>query len=257
MYIEIANARKTFLKKNGETFVALEDVSLSIDRGEFVCLLGGSGCGKSTLLNAIAGFTPLTSGSISIDGKPVRGPNQDYVMVFQQYGLLPWRSVRKNVELGLESRKFDRKERSKIAKEYLELVGLAEFAEQTPRNLSGGQQQRVAIARALAVKPAILFMDEPFGALDPITRCRMQMDLQRIVRTEAHTVIFVTHDIDEAICLADRIVLMEPNPGRIKRIFPVELGHLRYRSNPDFIAIRQRILREFFPENDRQIEYYI
>ena len=208
MYIEIEHARKTFLKQNGEVFRALEDVTLSIDRGEFVCLLGASGCGKSTLLNILAGFDSLTSGSIRIDEKPVREPRQDYVMIFQQYGLLPWRSVRKNVELGLETKKISRAERSKIAEEYLELVGLSGFAEQYPRNLSGGQQQRVAIARALAVKPEILFMDEPFGALDPITRCRLQVDLQRIVRNEMHTVIFVTHDIDEAICLADRIVLM-------------------------------------------------
>ena len=174
MYIEIEHARKTFLKQNGEVFRALEDVTLSIDRGEFVCLLGASGCGKSTLLNILAGFESLTSGSVRIDGKPVREPKQEYVMIFQQYGLLPWRSVRKNVELGLETKKISRAERSKIAEEYLELVGLSGFAEQYPRNLSGGQQQRVAIARALAVKPEILFMDEPFGALDPITRCRLQ-----------------------------------------------------------------------------------
>ena len=257
MYIEIEHARKTFLKQNGEVFRALEDVTLSIDRGEFVCLLGASGCGKSTLLNILAGFESLTSGSVRIDGKPVREPKQDYVMIFQQYGLLPWRSVRKNVELGLETKKISRAERSKIAEEYLELVGLSGFAEQYPRNLSGGQQQRVAIARALAVKPEILFMDEPFGALDPITRCRLQMDLQQIVRNETHTVIFVTHDIDEAICLADRIVLMEANPGRIKNIFPVKLNRPRYRSSPDFISMRQRILREFFPENDSKIEYFI
>ena len=257
MYIEIEHARKTFLKQNGEVFRALEDVTLSIDRGEFVCLLGASGCGKSTLLNILAGFDSLTSGSIRIDEKPVREPRQDYVMIFQQYGLLPWRSVRKNVELGLETKKISRAERSKIAEEYLELVGLSGFAEQYPRNLSGGQQQRVAIARALAVKPEILFMDEPFGALDPITRCRLQVDLQRIVRNEMHTVIFVTHDIDEAICLADRIVLMEANPGHIKNIFPVKLSRPRYRSSPDFVSMRQRILQEFFPENDRQIEYFI
>jgi len=257
MYIEIEHARKTFLKQNGEAFTALDDITLSIDRGEFVCLLGASGCGKTTLMNTIAGFESLTSGSIRIDGKPVRGPRQDYVMIFQQYGLLPWRSVRKNVELGLESKKISRAERSRIAEEYLELVGLSGFSEQYPRNLSGGQQQRVAIARALAVKPEILFMDEPFGALDLITRCRLQMDLQRIVRNETHTVIFVTHDIDEAICLADRIVLMAAGPGRIKNIFHVKLNRPRYRSSPDFAAMRQRILREFFPENDRQIEYLI
>lgn len=257
MYIEIEHARKIFAKKNGENFVALDDISLAVERGEFICLLGPSGCGKTTLMNAIAGFETLTSGTIRIDGKPVQGPRQDYVMIFQQYGLLPWRTVRKNVELGLESKRFSHLKRAEIAEEYLELVGLSGFSEQYPRNLSGGQQQRVAIARALAVKPEILFMDEPFGALDPITRCRLQMDLQRIVRSEAHTVIFVTHDIDEAICLADRIVLMENNPGRIKNIFHVELNRPRYRSSLDFISMRQRIIREFFPENDNQIEYFI
>ncbi len=256
-YLEVEHAFKSYPVRGGEPFVALNDVSLAVEQGEFVCLLGSSGCGKTTLLNAIAGFETLSGGAIRIGGRAVTGPSEKYVMIFQHYGLLPWRTVRKNVELGLEAQGHAASERREIAEEYLRLVHLAGLSDRYPGTLSGGQRQRVAIARALAVRPEILFMDEPFGALDAITRCKLQNDLRKIVGQERHTVLFVTHDIDEAIFLADRIVLMEPNPGRIKRIFPVPFHHPRYRNEPDFVELRKRIFREFFPMNDRQIEYFI
>lgn len=179
MYINIENAEKTFLQ-NGKNFTAFTDVSLSIDKGEFVCLLGPSGCGKSTLLNTIAGFSPITSGSIRIDNKEIKEPSVDNVMIFQNYGLFPWRTVQKNVEFGLESKKITKEERRKIADKYIELVGLENFKKSHPHQLSGGMQQRVSIARALAVDPKIIFMDEPFGALDAITRMKLQDDIIHI-----------------------------------------------------------------------------
>ncbi len=257
MYLEIEHAKQTFTRPDGVEFQALWDVSLSIEKGEFICLLGPSGCGKTTLMNAMAGFEKLSSGNIRIDGRNVEGPTGDAVMIFQQYGLLPWRSVRKNVELGLEAAAMSREERRRRAEHYLDLVNLTEFADQYPGNLSGGQQQRVAIARALVIKPEILFMDEPFGALDAITRCKLQNDLREIVQRENHTVIFVTHDIDEAIFLGDRVVVMEPDPGRIKRIFPIAMSHPRYRKEPGFVELRKQIFQEFFPAADRRIEYFI
>ena len=175
-YIHIENAGKTFVE-NGQEFRALTDVNLDIEKGEFICLLGPSGCGKSTLLNAIAGFDLVNEGSITIDGKEVTGPSTKNVTIFQNYGLLPWRTVEKNVALGLENKKISKDERAKIVRTYLEMVKLENFSKSYPRQLSGGMKQRVAIARALAVEPDILFMDEPLGALDAITRMKLQDDI--------------------------------------------------------------------------------
>ena len=216
MYIEIQDATKIYEKPGGfrsskESFTALDHISLQIEKGEFICLLGPSGCGKTTLMNSIAGFETLTEGSITIDGQKVKAPSEKYVTIFQNYGLLPWRTVEKNVELGLETLKVPKQERKQIAMKYLQLVGLENFAKRHPAQLSGGQQQRVAIARGLAVDPEILFMDEPFGALDAITRYKLQDDLLHITKSQNKTVIFVTHDIDEAVFLADKIVVMSPN----------------------------------------------
>ena len=214
MYIEIQDATKIYEKPGGfrsskESFTALDHISLQIEKGEFICLLGPSGCGKTTLMNSIAGFETLTEGSITIDGQKVKAPSEKYVTIFQNYGLLPWRTVEKNVELGLETLKVPKQERKQIAMKYLQLVGLENFAKRHPAQLSGGQQQRVAIARGLAVDPEILFMDEPFGALDAITRYKLQDDLLHITKSQNKTVIFVTHDIDEAVFLADKIVVMQ------------------------------------------------
>ena len=199
MYIEIQDATKIYEKPGGfrsskESFTALDHISLQIEKGEFICLLGPSGCGKTTLMNSIAGFETLTEGSITIDGQKVKAPSEKYVTIFQNYGLLPWRTVEKNVELGLETLKVPKQERKQIAMKYLQLVGLENFAKRHPAQLSGGQQQRVAIARGLAVDPEILFMDEPFGALDAITRYKLQDDLLHITKSQNKTVIFVTHD---------------------------------------------------------------
>ena len=207
MYIEVEHAHKRY-EQGGEGFTALRDVSLSIEKGEFICFLGPSGCGKSTLLNAIAGFERLNSGTITIDGKAVEKPEERYVMIFQNYGLLPWRTARANVSLGLEKRERNRAVRERTANHYLELVGLAAQADRFPAQLSGGQQQRVAIARALATDPDVLFMDEPFGAVDPLVRRELQREMVRIQAELGKTIIFVTHDVDEALALGDEIILL-------------------------------------------------
>lgn len=256
MQIEIKDAGKTFVQ-NGQEFTALEKVNLNIEEGEFICLLGPSGCGKSTLLNAIAGFDPVNHGSIKINGEEVTQPSTRNVTIFQNYGLLPWRSVLKNVELGLEPKGLSKAERKQIAEKYIELVGLTKFKKSHPKQLSGGMQQRVAIARALAVDPDILFMDEPFGALDAITRMKLQDDILNICRNEKKTIIFVTHDIEEAVYLADRIVVMTPNPGKVKSVVTVPLGHHRDRTSGDFWQVRDKIFELFNLKSDTYIEYNI
>jgi len=255
-YIHIENAGKTFLQ-NGEEFTALSDVNLDIEKGEFICLLGPSGCGKSTLLNGIAGFDLVNKGSITIEGQEVKGPSTNNVTIFQNYGLLPWRTVLKNVELGLESQKIDKKKRKEIARKYLQVVKLEKFENSFPHQLSGGMQQRVAIARALAVNPDILFMDEPFGALDAITRMKLQDDILDICKNEKKTIIFVTHDIEEAVYLADRIVVMTPNPGKVKGVLTVPLHHFRDRTSGDFLLVRDKIFELLNMKTEETIEYQI
>lgn len=257
--IEIEHVGKTYLAAGGGSFRALDDVNLTIDEGEFVCLLGPSGCGKSTLLNAIAGFDLATEGSVRIDGSEVTGPSPEYVTIFQQYGLFPWRTVLRNVELGLEAKgSVGKEERGRIAREYLELVGLADFADAHPYQLSGGMQQRVSIARALAVDPEVLFMDEPFGALDAITRMKLQDDLLRISQETGKTVVFVTHDIEEAVYLSDRIVVMTPNPGRVSQVIEVPMSRgYRDRTSDIFFLTRDRVFEAFDLRHEPAIEYYI
>ncbi|ADU24172.1 MULTISPECIES: ABC transporter ATP-binding protein [Ruminococcus] len=256
MYIEIKDACKNYIQ-DGKEFTALDHVSLDIEKGEFICLLGPSGCGKSTLLNALAGFEKLNSGSVKIDGSEVTKPSINNITIFQNYGLLPWRNVQKNVELGLESKKLSKEERKATAKKFLELVGLDGYEKRYPKQLSGGQQQRVAIARGLAVDPDIIFMDEPFGALDAITRMKLQEDILGISRKEKKTTIFVTHDIEEAVFLADRIVVMMADPGRIKSVVKVPLGDHRDRTGKDFLYVRDKIFELFNLKADSYIEYYI
>lgn len=256
MYIEVKDACKKFTQ-DGKEFVALDHVSLDIEKGEFICLLGPSGCGKSTLLNALAGFDTVNSGSVKIDGKEVTAPSINNITIFQNYGLLPWRNVQKNVELGLESKKIPKDERKKIAKKYIDLVGLTGFEKRHPKQLSGGQQQRVSIARGLAIDPDIIFMDEPFGALDAITRMKLQEDILKISREEKKTIIFVTHDIEEAVFLSDRIVVMMADPGRIKSVVNVPLGSTRDRTSPDFLYVRDKIFELFNMKTEANIEYII
>lgn len=256
MYIKVENVSKHYTINN-TTFKALDNVSLNIKKGEFICLLGPSGCGKTTLLNSIAGFEKINSGSIKIEGKEVIEPSTKNVTIFQNYGLLPWRTVQRNVELGLEGKQLSKEERTHIANKYIELVGLSNFKKSHPIQLSGGMQQRVAIARALAVDPEIIFMDEPFGALDAITRMKMQDEVSSIWDSHKKTIIFVTHDIEESVFLADRIVILTPNPGKIKRIIDVPLARKRDRTSNDFLKIRDRVFAEFEMKENDKTEYYI
>ncbi len=255
-YIHIENAGKTYIEDKKE-FVALSEVNLDIEKGEFICLLGPSGCGKSTLLNAIAGFDMVNSGKIQINGETVIKPSKKNVTIFQNYGLLPWKTVLANVELGIEKAGRTKAILKEIAMKYLKLVKLEDFADSFPRQLSGGMKQRVAIARALAVNPDILFMDEPFGALDAITRMKLQDDILDICRNQKKTIIFVTHDIEEAVYLADRIVVMTPNPGKVKSIVKVPLHHFRDRTSSDFLQVRDKIFELLNMKIEDKIEYNI
>lgn len=256
MFIKVNDASKIY-KNNNKEFKSLDNINLTIEKGEFICLLGPSGCGKSTLLNIIAGFDSPTNGEVFIDDKPVKEPSPNYVTIFQNYGLLPWRSVKKNVELGLEAKKVSKEERSKIADEYIELVCLTKFSKHHPSQLSGGMQQRVAIARALAVDPEIIFMDEPFGALDAMTRMSMQDEISNIWEQKKKTIIFVTHDIEEAVFLADRIVIMTPGPGKIKSIINVPMRRKRDRTSEEFLKIRDRVFLEFQMKKEIDADYSI
>lgn len=239
--VSVTNLNKVFNEGRPNRVDALVDVSLSIEQGEFVSLIGPSGCGKSTLLRLIANLLEPTSGDIVVAGKSARDArlDQDYGMAFQQAGLFDWRTVTKNIELPLELKGWDKAKRAQRSAEMLELVKLPEFASHFPWQLSGGMQQRVAIARALAAHPPLLLMDEPFGALDEMTREHMQAQLLEICRTTGTTVVFVTHSIPEAVYLSNRVVVMSPRPGRITRVVPVNLDGNRNestREKPEFFA---------------------
>jgi len=224
--VEIANVSKVFNPGRPNAVHALADIDLSIAQGEFVSLIGPSGCGKSTLLRLVASLTEPTAGSVTVNGKPAEQArkDQDYGMAFQQAGLFEWRSVARNIELPLELRGWDKARRRAQAEAMLRLVKLPEFADHYPWELSGGMQQRIAIARALSFEPKLLLMDEPFGALDEMTREHMQAELNRIRAATGTTVVFVTHSIPEAVYLSDRVVVMSPRPGKIATIVDVQLG---------------------------------
>jgi NitT/TauT family transport system ATP-binding protein len=241
--LSIQNLKKTFPKEDGE-MVAIQDFSLDVKQGEFVCILGPSGCGKTTLLRIIAGLETSTSGEMLLNDKKITGPGSDRGMVFQEFALLPWRNVRRNMEFGLEIKKISKDERRRISDRFIELVGLKGFENYHPYQLSGGMKQRVGIARALANDPAVLLMDEPFGALDAQTRNLMQKELLRIWQETKKTVIFITHSVDEACYLADRIVVMTTRPGMIKDIFNVTMPRPRDRASPEFAQLRKTILAE-------------
>ena len=236
----------------------LQNISFNINKGEVIAILGKSGCGKSTLLNCIGGFESINEGRILLDDVPINKPSKRCIMLMQNYGLLPWRSVRKNVELGIENINLSKQEITARANHYLQMVGLEDRANSLPSELSGGMQQRVAIARALAMQPEVILMDEPFGALDTFTRYYLQDELMQIQQREKMTIVLVTHDIDEAIYLADRIFIMKPNPGEIHKEITLKLAKPRDRSDADFQHYREMIFNEFQFTNDRaEIEFNI
>lgn len=255
--IQVHNVSKTFKNKEQDVKV-LDDISFNVDKGEIISILGESGCGKSTLLNIIGGFERTTNGEVLLDGSKVNMPSQKCIMLFQNYGLLPWRSVLKNVELGLEKTITNAKLRKEKAMHYIQLVGLDGKEDMFPHELSGGMQQRVGIARALAIQPELILMDEPFAALDTFNRYNLQNELLRIQSQEKTTMILVTHDIDEAIYLSDRIFIMHPNPGRIHREIKIELTKPRDRSDGDFQHYRNIIFKEFhFGKPETLLEFNI
>jgi NitT/TauT family transport system ATP-binding protein len=218
------------MRRTGERMLAIRDMNFSAQAGKFVCIVGTSGCGKTTLLNVIAGLQKPTSGQVLLAGKPVDGPGRERAMVFQTAALLPWRNVLRNVTYGLELQGFSPKQACQLAGEMIDLVGLRGFEESYPRELSGGMQQRVNLARALVTKPDLLLMDEPFASLDAQMRDFMQTEIERIWRQTGQTTLFVTHMIDEAIFLADEIIVMTNRPGRVKMIIPVNLPRPRPHS---------------------------
>jgi len=225
------------------TVEALRDANLSIDKGEFVCLIGASGCGKSTLLRIVAGFEEPTTGSVAAQGKPITGPGSDRGMVFQDYALFPWMTVRQNIGFGPRQRELPRKEIEEIADEFVKLVGLERFANRYPHQLSGGMKQRVAIARVLANNASVLLMDEPFGAIDALTREQLQRELLQIWRRTGVTIIFVTHSVEEAVLLADRVLVMSAGPGRIENDIAINLPRPRDVSSPEFNTVRRDVAR--------------
>ncbi len=228
--------------RDGKSIDVLHDISLDVRAGEFICLVGPSGCGKSTLLNTMAGFLSPTSGSIRIDGEIVRGPDARRIFVFQERGVFPWLTVSGNIAFGLS--KLAREERERRVNHYINMVGLKGFEEAYPSELSGGMKQRLEVARALAVDPDMLYLDEPFGALDSITRHTMRSELLRIWEAERKTIVFVTHDIDEAVQLADRVVVMSARPATIQRIVNIDISHPRDISSPRYLELRDGILEQ-------------
>ena len=238
--LEITRVGKRFTM-GSDVVEALRPVDLTISRGEFVCLIGASGCGKSTLLRIIAGFETPSSGSVRANGRPVIGPGPDRGMVFQDYALFPWMTVRENIGFGPRQRRVPRREVDDIADRHAALVGLTGFRDRYPHQLSGGMKQRVAIARVLANDADILLMDEPFGALDALTRARLQEDLLEVWERTRKTIIFVTHSVEEAVLLADRVIVMSAAPGRIDSDNAVALPRPRDVASPEFNALRRAI----------------
>ena len=242
--IELQKIKKEYQTERGQNVLAIDGVDLSIEPQEFVCLLGPSGCGKSTLLRMMSGLELPTEGTLNVLEHPVTRPVAEAQMVFQEYSLMPWRDVQSNVEMGLELRRVPASERKQKAKDILESFGLGNFTKSFPYELSGGMQQRVAIARAMATDPAILYMDEPFGALDAHTRFQMQQELLNFWLSARKTVVFVTHSIEEAIFLGTRIIVMSGHPGKILRDIKVDLPYPRDRWSPEFGVLFKQIMAD-------------
>jgi len=248
--IQISNVSKIF-STGGQEVIALDDINLDVKPGEFICLLGPSGCGKSTLLNAVAGFSLPTAGSIVVNGTSVLAPGPDRGMVFQEYALFPWMTVEKNIAFGLEIKKQSKTQIKEKVSALLEMLNLQDFRDRYPKDLSGGMRQRVAIARVLALDSPILLMDEPFGALDSLTRRNLQDELLRIWMEFKKTIIFVTHSIEESIYLADRIVVMTYRPGKIKKDVSVEIPRPRDPSSIEFNELKKELSLLVMEEQSR------
>lgn len=240
MSFVLKNVNKSF-ERNGKELEVVKDINITVEDGEFLCLLGPSGCGKTTVLRMIAGLDFPTNGQITENGTPITGPSPERGFVFQQYSLFPWRTVLDNIAFGPEVRGVDEAERYKNAQNYVDMVGLSGFQDSYPHELSGGMKQRVAIARALANNPVSLLMDEPFAALDVQTRHKLQEELVRIWEDEHKTVVFVTHNVDEAVFLADRVVVLTEAPGKIIQSFPIEFERIRDRTSQEFINMKKEI----------------
>jgi len=229
-------------ERDGTSVSVLEDINLEVFDGEFICLVGPSGCGKSTLLNVMGGFLPPTTGSLTIDGALVHGPDPRRILVFQEHGVFPWLTVEGNIGFGLS--KLAGAEREQRIAHYIQMVRLQGFEKTYPSDLSGGMKQRLQVARALAVNPDILYLDEPFGALDSITRLIMRGELLRIWQSERRTIIFVTHDVDEAVQLADRVVVLSSRPAKIQDVFTIDIPHPRNISSAQYLAHRDNLLKK-------------
>ncbi|MFT3959869.1 ABC transporter ATP-binding protein [Propionivibrio sp.] len=242
--LRLSGIRKNYVV-NQRTLEVLDDIELDVRSGEFVSIVGTSGCGKSTLLRLVLGLDGDFSGEILQNGRPIDGTSLSRGIVFQEHRLFPWLTVEQNVGLALQNSPLSAAERRNAIQEHIELVGLAGFEKAYPYQLSGGMSQRIAIARGLVNRPEVLLLDEPFGALDPLTRANLQNELQAIWAYEKITMILVTHDVEEAVFLGDRVVVMEPRPGRIRRIVPVDVARPRERLDPRLRAIREEVLREF------------
>ena len=248
--LKIDNVYKEYQGRNGKT-IALNGVNLDIKENEFICVVGPSGCGKSTLLNIIAGLLEPTSGTVILDGKVIEGTGVERGVVFQQYALFPWRTVLKNVMFPLEMKKVPKDEAEAIARKYIKSVGLEGFEKSYPKELSGGMKQRVAIARAYAANPEVLLLDEPFGALDAQTRVQLQTELLETWEKEKKTCFFITHDVDEAIILAQRVIIMSARPGRIKKIVDIDIPYPRTqatKTEPRFLELKSEIWNQVYQE---------
>jgi NitT/TauT family transport system ATP-binding protein len=240
--LEIRDLNQSFVREDGSSLVVLDHLNFEVKDKEFVCILGSSGCGKTTLLRLIAGLDTAQEGRIVLDGEEMKGTSPKVGMVFQEYSLFPWRTVIDNIAFGLEMQGMAKDERYRIAERYLNLVNLVQFRDSYPSELSGGMRQRVAVARALTLDPVLLLMDEPFGALDAQTRNLLQKELLDIWEATKKTIVFITHSVDEAVYLSDRIIVLTPRPGRICRIFEVPLSRPRDRTSVEFAQVRREVL---------------
>ena len=257
--ITIHSLNKSYINAEGEQTRALDDINLKINEGEFVCIVGPSGCGKSTLLEIVAGLLDHTSGEILIGEDPVHGTSREIGVVFQDASLFPWRTIRKNIAFGMETAKVPKAEQEKRLQHYIDLMGLSGFENKFPSQLSGGMWQRAGIARTLAMDPKVILMDEPFSAVDHLTRCTLQEELIRIHQEEKKTVLFITHDINEAVYLADRVILLTPRPGKIQEEYKINIPHPRSREDEYLVQFATRIMADISRGNreEEKVEYFI